>query len=216
MQQPKVIFFDAVGTLFGVRGSVGEVYSAIARTAGVSVAPDLVEQAFRQSFKAAPPPVFPGIDAQQLPEQEFLWWEQVVLETFTRLKVLDQFSDFEGFFVQLYAHFSTPAPWMVYPEVIPALKAWQARGIQLGIISNFDTRLYALIELLGLGSFFAPENITISSTTGAAKPDTKMFLSALEKSYCLPQQAWHIGDHPEQDYEAARKVGIRAFLIERP
>jgi putative hydrolase of the HAD superfamily len=29
MTNPKVILLDAVGTLFGVRGSVGQIYSAI-------------------------------------------------------------------------------------------------------------------------------------------------------------------------------------------
>lgn len=37
--RPKVIFFDAVGTLFGVKGSVGQIYRAIAADFGVEVAP---------------------------------------------------------------------------------------------------------------------------------------------------------------------------------
>ena len=34
---PKVIFFDAVGTLFGVKGSVGTVYKAIAKKHNVEM-----------------------------------------------------------------------------------------------------------------------------------------------------------------------------------
>ena len=33
---PKIIFFDAVGTLFGIKGSVGEVYKAIAKKYGLT------------------------------------------------------------------------------------------------------------------------------------------------------------------------------------
>ena len=52
MQPPKVILLDAVGTLFGVRGSVGQVYSAIARKFGVKVPPSLLNDAFFQAFAA--------------------------------------------------------------------------------------------------------------------------------------------------------------------
>ena len=39
MLPPKIIFLDAVGTLFGVRGTVGEIYSGFAQAAGVAVDP---------------------------------------------------------------------------------------------------------------------------------------------------------------------------------
>jgi putative hydrolase of the HAD superfamily len=38
MQKPQVIFLDAVGTLFGLKGSVGAIYSQIAADFGVEVA----------------------------------------------------------------------------------------------------------------------------------------------------------------------------------
>ena len=213
MQQPKVIFLDAVGTLFGIRGSVGEVYSAIARLASVDVSAQSLNEAFGQSFKASQPPAFPGIDEEQIPEMEFQWWEAIARETFEQVGVLDQFSDFRTFFTQLYAHFATVEPWYVYSDVLPALKNWRQKGIELGIVSNFDTRLYTVLELLELKDFFA--SITISSTAGAAKPDSKIFTAALQKHHCLGQQAWHIGDSLEEDYYGAKAAGLRPFLLER-
>jgi putative hydrolase of the HAD superfamily len=213
MEQPKVIFFDAVGTLFGVHGKVGEVYSAIAQKAGVNIDPNVLNEAFWQSFSEANPPVFPGIDSQQIPEKEFLWWENIAQNTFTKAGVIEQFTDFSSFFTQLYAHFATPEPWYIYDDVIPALRTWQAQGIELGIISNFDTRLFAVIEFLELKSFFT--SITLSSIVGAAKPNSKIFLSALDKHNCSPQQAWHIGDSLQDDYYGARAVGIHSFLVRR-
>ena len=50
---PKVIFIDAFGTLFGVKGSVGEIYSGLARTAQVNTDPQAVNRAFFQSFAAS-------------------------------------------------------------------------------------------------------------------------------------------------------------------
>lgn len=212
-QQPKVIFFDAVGTLFGVKEGVGATYAKLAQKHGVEVAPELVEQAFREAFKASRPPIFPGVDSFQIPEKEFQWWEAIAKDTFTRAGVIEQFEDFPGFFTQLYAHFATPDPWFIFDDVLPSIKTWHQQGIELGLISNFDSRLFAIVELLDLKQYFS--SITISSVIGAAKPDSKMFLSALDKHHCLPHQAWYIGDNPVEDYEGATKVGMQAFLLER-
>ena len=42
----KIILFDAVGTLFGVRDTVGEVYQKFASEWGVDVSPVAVNQSF--------------------------------------------------------------------------------------------------------------------------------------------------------------------------
>jgi len=213
MTKPKVIFLDAVGTLFGIHGTVGEVYGRIAHQAGVDVSAKKLDEAFIQSFKAAKPPVFPGASKHDIPELEFQWWEAIARSTFGGVGVLDQFRDFNVFFTQLYSHFATADPWYVYPDVIPSLKHWQDLGIELGIISNFDTRIYTVIELLELRPYFS--SITISSTTGAAKPDKAIFLAALKKYNFQPEEAWHIGDSLKDDYYGAKAVGIRSFLLER-
>ncbi|MFN5871649.1 MAG: hydrolase, partial [Aphanizomenon sp.] len=62
MKKPKVIFVDAVGTLFGVKNSVGEIYRQIAQDFGVEVSAQILDQNFIKSFKAAPPPIFLDAD----------------------------------------------------------------------------------------------------------------------------------------------------------
>lgn len=210
---PRVIFCDALGTLFGMKGSVGKIYSTIAREVGVKCNPDRVEEAFRESFSESRSPIFPGVDSFQIPEREFLWWEAIARNTFSRVGVLDHFDDFDAFFTKLYAHFATTQPWYVYDDVLPALEKWKSQGIELGIISNFDTRLYGVLELLDLKDFFS--SITISSLVGAAKPDSKIFLSALDRHHCPPHLAWHIGDSFNDDYQGAIKAGLRPYLVKR-
>jgi putative hydrolase of the HAD superfamily len=214
MEQPKVIFLDAVGTLFGIKGSVGEVYGAIARQAGVDVEPEILDRAFIESFKASNPLAFPGVDATKIPELEYQWWRAIARATFAKAGILERFSDFNVFFSQLYAHFATEEPWYVYPDVVPALRHWQQKNIQLGIISNFDTRIYSVIERLQLKDFFT--SITISSKIGVAKPQSQIFIAALRKHNCLEGEAWHIGDSLKEDYYGAKTAGIKPFLIERP
>jgi putative hydrolase of the HAD superfamily len=214
MERPKVIFLDAVGTLFGIRGSVGEIYSAIALSmAGVEISAPSLDRAFRQSFKNSKPLAFSQVNEELIPKLEYQWWRAIVKETLTEAGVIDKFLDFEQFFAQLYAYFATPAPWYIYPEVVFTLKNWQKLGIELGIISNFDTRLDQVIESLELKQYFS--SFTISSMVGAAKPEGKIFMAALEKHNCQPLQAWHIGDSLKEDYYGAKAVGITAFWLQR-
>ncbi|QIR39126.1 HAD family hydrolase [Tolypothrix sp. PCC 7910] len=213
MERPKVIFLDAVGTLIGVKGSVGEVYSKLAQEFDVEVSADTLNKTFIESFKAAPPPIFPDADNQDILQREFDWWRIIALNTFESAGVLKQFSDFSAFFSELYIHFGTAEPWFVYPDVLPALINWRRMGIELGVLSNFDSRIYSVLQSLGLRDFFA--SITISTEARAAKPDPQIFAIALEKHKCPPEAAWHIGDSPEEDYQGAKAAGLRGILINR-
>ncbi len=213
MELPKVIFLDAMGTLFGVKGSVGEVYSQIAKDFGVEVSGDTLNKAFVQSFKAAPPPIFPEAQPQDIPQHEFEWWRQVAVHTFDSAGVSQQFSDFSTFFSELYIHFGTAEPWFIYPDVVTALHNWKSLGIELGVVSNFDSRLYSVLQALELREFFS--SMTISTQVGAAKPDEKIFTVALAKHNCPPESAWHIGDSIKEDYAGAKAAGLRGIWIER-
>ena len=213
MQRPKVIFLDAVNTLFGVKGSVGELYSDMAKQFGVEVSAVALEREFIKSFQAAPPPIFPGIEPQNIQKSEFEWWQSVALHTFEQVGVLNQFSDFSAFFTQLYTYFATAEPWFVYPDVYPVLKRWQQLEIELGVLSNFDSRLYSVLEALDLSQFFT--SITISTEVGAAKPDPQIFEIALKKHNISAQSALHIGDSWQEDYQGAIAAGLKAIWLKR-
>ena len=213
MERPKVIFFDAVGTLFGIRGSVGSIYSEVAQHFGVKTSAQNLNEAFIQTFKAAEPLAFPEATPAEIPELEFQWWEAITRTSFEKVGVVNHFSDFSAFFTQLYQHFATAEPWYIYPDVFPRLKRWRDKGMELGIVSNFDSRLYAVLQTLELKDFFS--SITISSAVGAAKPDAKIFAAALEKHHIFAHQGWHVGDSFKEDYQGATAAGVRAFLLKR-
>ncbi len=214
MPKPRVLFLDAIGTLFSVKGSVGEVYSQIASEFGVHISSSALNQAFSQSFKAAPSPTFPDAEVHDVPDLEYKWWFAVVRETFNQAGALHKFTDFDTFFGELYIHFGTAQPWFVYPDVIPALKNWRTKGIELGIISNFDSRIFSVLRALELQDYF--DSITISTQVGAAKPEAKIFGIALAKHNCPASEAWHVGDSKNDDYYGAKAVGMRGVLITRP
>jgi putative hydrolase of the HAD superfamily len=213
MAKPKVIFLDAVGTLFGVKGSVGEIYGAIAAKFGVNVDFKLLDLAFYQSFQDSPRLAFPEAKPETIPNLEFAWWKAIASSTFEIAGVKELFPNFDEFFAELYTYFATSKPWLLYSDTIPALTIWQKQGIELGIISNFDTRINQVLEALNLTPYF--QTVTISSLTGIAKPEPEIFNQALAKHDCEPESAWYIGDSLREDYCGAKAAGIKSFLIQR-
>lgn len=209
---PKVIFLDAMGTLFGLKGTVGEVYGKIAEEFGVRVDYPSLNQAFFASFQETSSLAFPNCSLNDIPTLEKQWWLNVAKASFHKIDQLTQFNDFSAFFERLYLYFASQDPWFVYSDVIPTLEDWQQQGVILGIISNFDSRLFQVLESLKLDHFFS--SITLSSIAGYAKPNGKIFEIALAKHQCLPSQVWHIGDHQKDDYEGAKQLGIKAFLVD--
>ena len=214
MQTPKVIFIDAVGTLFGVVGSVGQAYAEVAQRHGVEAEPQALNDAFFKNFKAAAPMAFPGVEPTHIPAQEYAWWQAIADKTFDDAGIKDQFTDFAAFFADLYAYFAGADPWVVYPDAYHSLERWRAKDIELGIISNFDSRIYTVLDSLALADFFT--TVTISTEIGAAKPDPQIFAAALKKHNCDPSDAWHVGDSQTDDYEGAKAAGLRGIWLQRP
>lgn len=210
---PKVIFLDAMGTLFDLKSSVGEIYQQHALKYGVKADAQLLNNAFIKSFKSAPSLAFPETEFKAIEKQEFTWWKNVVQTTFLQIDMFQEFSDFTDFFQEIYTYFTTKNPWYIFPDVVPNLQKWQHQGVQLGVISNFDSRLYQLLRALDLEQFFT--TITISSVAGFAKPEQNIFEIALKKHELIAQQAWHIGDSITEDYQGAKNAGIRAFWLNR-
>ena len=88
-----------------------------------------------------------------------------------------QFDSFDAFFEELFAYFGDPASWVPLPEVNATLQRLKDTNLKLGIISNFDHRLYRILDGLGLSEFF--DTVTISSEAGYAKPARQIFAAAL-------------------------------------
>ncbi|MGK7913864.1 MAG: HAD-IA family hydrolase [Synechococcus sp.] len=211
MLHPDVIFFDAVGTLFRVRGSVGQVYSQIAADYGVQTQPETVDRHFYSVFKSAPPAAFPDA-GDRLPQLEQDWWHSVMRQTFERVGVLDKFRDFPRYFRDVFDSFETDAVWELYPETLPVLEALEQQT-KLAMISNFDSRLYKVLRALGLDGVFS--SVTISTAVGAAKPSSTVFDAALSQEGVRPANALHVGDHQRQDYQGAKRAGLNALWLRR-
>lgn len=214
MSQPiRVVFFDAAETLFHVNGSVADIYLQHAVTFGYQPRPDsprLITEAFRRAFHDAPPPVFAATESVQIKASERLWWFDVVHNVFYRVGMFERFDEF---FEHVFAVFGDAVSWKLFPEVLPTLKELRTRGLELGIVSNFDSRLFNVLRGLGIAELF--DTVTISSLAHAAKPSPKIFELALEQHAVEPAEAIHVGDSLKDDVEGATKVGLKAILLAR-
>jgi putative hydrolase of the HAD superfamily len=206
---PGLIFFDAMGTLFDLRQSLGDIYGAVAAGYGVKAEPEALTRSFFQAFASAPPLAFGDCSPAELNQRERDWWRGVVRNTFAGAV----FSDFDAFFTELYDYFADPAPWRVYEDVPPTLEYWRDQGVPLVVLSNFDSRLTFILTGLGLRDYFA--QVVVSSHCVAAKPDPRIFQQALAPWDLNPSQVWHLGDSFGADYQGAQKAGLQAFWLQR-
>jgi putative hydrolase of the HAD superfamily len=206
----RVVFFDAAGTLFHTREPAGLSYARIAQRFGVEADQRLVIGSFRRAFAAAPGLAFGlGHEAPELRRLEREWWYRLVRATFAGY---GEFADFDAYFDALFAFFADPANWTRDPDAPALLAALRESGLELGVISNFDYRLYAILEALGLSRYF--DSITISSEAGYAKPSPEIFRMALERHSLPADDALHVGDSEALDVAGARAAGVAVVLVD--
>ena len=209
----KVVFFDAAGTLFHIKGSVADVYLHYAEQYGVKPSAELkqaVNAAFRQAFQDAPAPAFAVNKIEELKQCERLWWFDIVHAVFYRVGM---FEGFDEYFEEVFEAFSGGAHWALYPETLSVLRELKSKGFELGIISNFDTRLFSILKELNLREHF--DSITISSLAQAAKPARQIFEYALSQHVIDPEEALHVGDSLRDDWEGAKQANLKGLLIDR-
>ncbi len=204
---PRAVLFDAVGTLIELREPAGVIYARIARAYGVDVPAERLQEAFGRILRQAPPLVFPDAAREELPGLEREWWRQVVRGTFRAADGSARFRDFEAYFARLYDRFSGPECWRAREGAAELLGELRARGLRTGVVSNFDGRLPALLEGLGLAPLL--DVVVLPSEAGAAKPDPRIFRHALARLGVEAAATLFVGDDPEQDLAAARAAGLR-------
>jgi len=196
----RAVTFDVGGTLIDPWPSVGHVYAEVAARHGLkNLSAGMLNQRFRAAFRAR----------MQRVQTEAAWAE-LVDEVFAGLTAPPPS---QTFFPELYRQFSEPGAWRIYDDALPALQALAARGVRLGVISNWDDRLRRLLERLRLTDHF--EIIIISSEVGCAKPGPAIFEIALRKLKLAAETVVHVGDDLNSDIRGAQSAGLHALQIRR-
>ena len=211
----RAVFFDAGHTLLHAHPSVGHIYSREAEALGVRMDPDRMGAAFSNVFAANEAELAANsIGAVASDEQDAAMWRSIVLRVHAATPELRGL-DVQAWYERLYERFGQPDLWKLYPEVESVLKELRGRGLKIGVISNWSTRLRHVAEGTGLDRLV--DFIVVSSEAGARKPDPHIFHVALHRAGVSPGSAVHVGDQVEDDVRGAERMGIRpVFLWRKP
>ena len=206
----QAVTFDVTHTLIHTP-HLGEIYAEVLRRHRVDVDPPAARRLVGEVWQEFACSADPGLDRFAAhPEGERGWWRRFLERMCEHLEasVPSRFAASE-----LFHRFGTAAAWEVYPEVPTVLETLAAQGVRLGVVSNWDHRLPALLEELDLARFFG--TITYSQQAGVEKPDSRIFLLALDELGVEPTAAVHVGDGQLEDVEGAVAAGLNALLLVR-
>src|SRR5258707_14804882 len=152
----RIVTFDAAGTLIRLLHPPGKTYAETARLFGYDLDLDRVQEAFRITWKTfAPPPESMG----PRPDDDRDWWRELVARTMETAHY--RIAPFDDYFAIVYQTFARSGIWELFPDVPHILAELSSLRIRLGVISNFDRRLYDILAQLNVRDAF--EHLIISS-----------------------------------------------------
>ncbi len=210
----KAILFDAGQTLIHPVKTVEHIYATHAQSSGIPLE-ELVPQIryhFGALFDEARVEMASGADGYDASDEaDHAMWQRICLSVAERIPGLTP--DPQQWFEDLYAHFGKPSTWRPFEDVVTTLSALHERGLRIGIVSNWDSRLLRIVEGLDLG---APlEAVVVSAHVGVRKPGPRIFEIALESLGVSPDETLMVGDSLTDDVQGATGVGITGVLIHR-
>ena len=205
------LIFDAYGTLVELDDFYGRLQDNFAR-AGWHFSPEEIRRAAHREMKHY-------IDRSMLARDRESWLAlraecaQVLAESLQEARrdfslSVDRCTEILGDSI----HFK------VFPEARRVLEALHARGVAMGVVSNWDYELPRILESLDLKKYFA--FVLSSAEIGASKPSPAVFEKAWQLARTVrPQlqaeECVYIGDHWEKDVEPARRAGWTPLWLVR-
>lgn len=202
----RAVFFDAVGTVLFPDPWAPRVYADTAAAFGLAADPADVLARFRAAFRREEE-IDRAAGWVTSEARETDRWRAIVAAALP--------SSPAACFDRLYGHFANPDAWRVPAGTAAVLAELAARGLVLGLASNYDSRLFAVLdgrpELTALRG-----NVVVSSVVGVRKPGAGFFAEVVARAGCAPAEILFVGDDPENDYLGATAAGMRAVLVAPP
>lgn len=205
MSPIRAWFFDAVGTLIRPEPSAAAVYAEVGRRHGSRLSEDVIAHRFRAAFRAEEAAdCAAGWRTSEAREVER--WRRIVG------RVLDDVTDPEAVFCELWDHFARSGAWRCEPEAADVLAMVERLGVVLGVASNFDRRLRAV--LAGIPELALLRHVVVSSEVGWRKPSPEFFGALLRVAAFEAEEVLLVGDDVGNDFEGARAAGLATVLYD--
>jgi HAD superfamily hydrolase (TIGR01549 family) len=93
-----------------------------------------------------------------------------------------------------------------------ALTRVRAMGYRVGVVSNADGRVEALLQRLGVADLV--EFVIDSHAVGVAKPDPRIFRMGADRLGLPPESCLYVGDLYAVDVLGARAAGLLPLLLD--
>lgn len=199
------VFLDLGNTLVVERASRAELYAAEARRHGLDVDAVRMRECMAAAHAALPREVggaFRYSDAWFRVFQRRIFVDELGLEP----------ALFEQLSARLFERFEDARSFSVYPGARELLATLRARGLKVGLISNWSERLPRLLAALELTGGF--DFVLGSAALRMEKPDPALFQAALSHAHAPPERCLHAGDQLECDARGALATGIAAVLVD--
>ncbi len=205
-----MIIFDAVGTLIRPAEPIFETYAMQGRQFGSGLAAEQIRQRFRVQrdrwFGASnTASVENQLHSDEVTEKRR--WQQLVFAVF------DDVAEPQLLFEQLWRYFAEPRVWKVYDDATTCLQTLAGRNITWCMASNFDRRLLGICR--GHWELTQARRIFLSTQLGWRKPHPDFFNEIQRELRAQPNQLLMVGDHWVNDFDAARRCGWNALLVDR-
>jgi putative hydrolase of the HAD superfamily len=199
------VIFDAVGTLLHPEPAAHAVYAEAGRRHGSRLDADTIRRRFRAAF-ARQEELDRAAGWRTDEAREVERWRQIVAETLADLP------DPSACFRELYVYFARPSGWRVDADAAEVLSSLRARGVTVGVASNFDGRLRGVLAGFPVLADLAP--VVVSAEVGWRKPAPRFFAELVAHFGVAAEQILFVGDDRGNDYDGARAAGLRAVLLD--
>ena len=116
-----------------------------------------------------------------------------------------------------YADSYLEAPPQIDEHADAVLRELKAQGAKLGLICNTGATpgvtQRVFLERVGLAGYF--DVLTFSDEERLSKPAPEIFHATLRRLKSSPEETAHVGDHPRNDVEGAKRAGLAAIWLRR-
>lgn len=208
----EAVFFDVGGTLLYIHPSVEAVYTSVSREMGIQVEEQQIKTMMGELWDEYAPVHTVKDNLRASDEKDRQKWKRFLKQLHKEIPELQKIS-FEAWFEQIYQRFGSSRTFETYEETEEVLQTLREQGYQLGIVSNWDSRLIDICREKGITDHM--EFVLPSAVAGYRKPSQKIFDRALEQMDISPMKIVHVGDRYDEDCVGAKNAGLHTLLIDR-
>ncbi len=203
----KVIFFDAIDTLFKPYPDKMTLYrKKIKEITGMEISETKMKEVWDEIVMDTEEAA-----ARDLGKNKLLAWDRFNQRILLLLEYQGD-SALAGNQL-LFETWRNPNNFRLFDDVLPTLKKLTSLGYTISCISNEDKSLYDFFEHFAIKKYF--NHIVISDEIKIEKPNPLIFLKAIELEAIRANQGLHVGDSLKSDYFGALEVGLHAVLLDR-